>query len=204
MARREGKAEKTARAAVEAEPCCTVLAGGSPVWVTAGGPSSRLPCDTRETSSTKRSVESLTRGGSKEAGRNQVNAEQASSNYQPKGVWEREGNAPRVTQRRVTGRACHLRAKARDSIREAPERVLDLPGVVATARFDRTMWNTGDPNQQPRSGKDRTYKARAENGRSWEGVRGAHSTREGGEKPLEGRGPALVTLAKQVSARACR
>jgi hypothetical protein len=189
MVRREGKAEKTVRAADEAEPCCTVLAGESPAWVTAGGPSSRLPCVAGETSSTKRSVESLSRGGSKEAGCNKVNAEQASSYFQPKGAWE--------------GRAGHFAAKAIDSIRIAPERVLDFPGVLAAARFERAVRNTRSPTQQPTSGEDFPYKARAESGRSWEGFRGVHSTWEGGEKPLEGRGPALVTLAKQVSARAC-
>jgi hypothetical protein len=118
-----------------------------------------------------------------------VNAEQASSDYQPKGDWE--------------CRAGHFAAKAMHSMRRAPERVLGLPGVLAAARFDRAVRNTRDPSRQPTSGKDRAYKAGAESVRSRAGVRGARSTGEGGDKPLEGRSPALVRSVKQVSARAC-
>ena len=181
---------------------CTDLAGASPVRVIAGEPGSRRQ-RREEIRVAERRVKSLTRGGSEEAGRNPMNAVQASSNYQPKGVWEREGNPPRAAREGAAGRASHFRAKAMDSIRTAPERVLDLPEVVAAARFYRAVWNTRGPTQQPTSGKDSTHKARAESGESWEGIRGVHSTCEGGDKPLEGRGPALVTLAEQVSARAC-
>ncbi len=186
--RREGTAEEAARAADEAVPRCTSLAGESPAPVGAGAPGSRLPCVAGETLPTKRSVKSPRKEGSKEAGRNQVKAEQASSDLQPKGARER--------------RAGHVAAKADAQRPASPDRALGLPGVVAAARFDRKVRNTRDPSWQPTSGKDRTDKARAETGRSRAGVRGARSTREGGEKPLEGRGPALVTLEAQVSARA--
>ena len=186
--RRDGTEQIAAQAVEVAVPCCIVLAGGSPVRVIAGEPGSRVQLRL-ERDVAERTVESLTRGGSKEAGRNQLNAVQASSHYQPKGVRE--------------GRASHFKAKAMDSIRIGPERVLDLPGVLAAARFERTVRNTGDPSWQPTLGKDRAHKARAESERSQAGVRGAHSTDEGGDKPLEGEGPALVTLAMQVSARAC-
>jgi hypothetical protein len=185
--RREGKVKEIAEATAEAGPCCTVLAGESPAWVIAGEPSSRLQLR-GEIPVAERSVESPERG-SNEAGRNQVNAEQASSDSQPKGVWE--------------GRARHVGAKAIDSATREPEGALELPGVLAAARFDRAVWNTRGPTWQPTLGKDRTHKARAENGRSWEGVRGVHSTDEGGDNPLEGRGPAWVTLELKVSARAC-
>jgi hypothetical protein len=118
-----------------------------------------------------------------------VNAEQASSESQPKGDRER--------------RAGPGTAKATHSARCSPVSVLGLPGVGAAARFDRMVWNTRDPSRRPTSGGDRAHKAGAESARSRAGVRGAHSTGEGGEKPLEGRGPALVTLVTQVSARAC-
>ena len=185
MVRREGTTE---RAMEEVGPCCIVLAGESPAPVSAGAPGSRLPCGAEETPPTKRSVESL-EGGSNETGRNPMNAVQASSDYQPKG--DREC------------RAAHVTAKATHSTRSRPVRVLGLPGVLASARVDRTVRNTRDPSRQPTSGKDRTYKARAESVRSRAGVRGAHSTGEGGDKPLEGRGPALVAPGTQVSARAC-
>jgi hypothetical protein len=188
MVRRDGTEQITAQAAEVAVPCCTVLAGESPALVSAGAPGSRLPCRAEETPPTKRSVESL-EGGSNETGRNPLNAVQASSIFQPKGDWE--------------CRAGHVAAKATHSTRSSPARVLGLPGVLASARLDRTMRNTRGPSRRPTSGKDRPYKARAENERSRAGVRGAHGTCEGGDKPLEERGPALVAPVKQVSARAC-
>src|SRR3990172_9154974 len=164
---------------------CTVPAGGSPVRVSAGAPGSRHQ-PSGEILRAERGVESLEAGGSKEAGRNRVNAA-ASSDYQPKGVRE--------------GRTGHVAAKAMHSVLD-PERTLGLPGVWAAARFEGGVRNRRDPTRQPTSGKDRVYKAGAEVARSREGVRGVHSTWEGGEKPLEGRDPASVTLAVGVSARA--
>jgi len=70
----------------------------------------------------------------------------ASSNYQPKGDWE--------------SRTTSVMVKAIDSIRIDPERVLDLLGVRATARFQRLGRNRRDPTRQPASGKDRAYKAK--------------------------------------------
>jgi len=164
---------------------CTVPAGGSPVQVSAGAPGSRHQ-PSGEIPGAERCVEGLEVGGSKEAGRNKVNAS-ASSNYQPKGVRE--------------GRADHVAAKATYSA-PAPERALGLPGVRAAARFEGTVRNRRDPTRQPTSGKDRAYKAGAEVARSREGVRGVHTTDEGGENPPEGRDPASVPLAVEVSARA--
>lgn len=117
-----------------------------------------------------------------------MNAEQASSNSQPKGVWE--------------GRAGHGAVKATHSA-FVLERALGFPGVWAAACFEGEVWNTRDPFWQPTSGKDWAYKAGAESARSQAGVRGAGSTAEGGDKPLEGSGPALVAPEEQVSARAC-
>lgn len=117
-----------------------------------------------------------------------MNAEQASTDYQPKGVWE--------------GRAGHFAAKAMHSALVL-ERALGFPGVWAAACFEGEVRNTRDPSWQPTSGKDRAYKARAESERSQAGVRGAGSTAEGGDKLLEGSGPALVAPVVQVSARAC-
>jgi hypothetical protein len=166
---------------------CASLAGASPAWVSAGAPSSRLPCVAEEIPSSKRSVKSLPKGGSKEAGRNQVNAEQASSDYQPKGDWE--------------SRAGHAAAKATDIV-PVPERTVDLPGVLAAARFEREVRNTRDPSRRPTSGEAIRISRDGESGSCRAGVRGARSTSEGGNKPLEGRGPALVVSAMKVSARA--
>src|SRR5690349_20389056 len=86
-----------------AASCCTVPAGESPARVSAGAPGSRpqvrgeilearagcrkpVPCDRERSCGPQRAV----------------NAEQASSDHQPKGAWE--------------GRAPHFRAKATDSV----------------------------------------------------------------------------------------
>jgi hypothetical protein len=164
---------------------CTVPTGGSPVRVSAGAPGSRHQ-SAGEILQTERCVKSLEAGGSKGAGRNKVNAS-ASSDNQPKGVRE--------------GRAAHVTAKAMYNALD-PERALDLPGVWAAARYEGAVRNRRDPTWRPTSGKDRAYKAGAEVARSREGVRGVRSTGEGGDKPLEGRDPASVTLAVGVSARA--
>ena len=146
---------------------CTALAGASPVSVSAGAPSSRVQSWV-ERLRAERIVESLADGGSNEAGRNRVNAEQASSESQPKGVGER--------------RAGHFAAKATHSPRSGPASGLGLPGVWAAARFDRAVRNTRDPTRRLTSSEDRAYKAGAESARSRAGVRGAHSTGEGGER----------------------
>jgi hypothetical protein len=85
----------------------------------------------------------LEREGSNQAGRNKVNAS-ASSNYQPKGVWE--------------GRAAHITAKATDSILEL-ERKLDLPGVAGGGTFGQKGVEQEIPYPAAKSGKDRAYKA---------------------------------------------
>jgi hypothetical protein len=78
-------------------------------------------------------------------GRNKVNAA-ASTERQPKGGWE--------------SRAGHDAAKATDSTRTDPERVLNLLGVLAAARFQGMVRNRRDPTRQSTSGKDRGYKAK--------------------------------------------
>jgi len=110
-----------------------------------------------------------------------VNAEQASSEYQPKGV---QG-----------GRADHATAKATDN-GPNPKWTLDALGVLAAARCDGMVGNTRGPPWRPTSGKDHAYKGETESAGSQEGVRGVRSTCEGGEKPLEGRDPALSVLGR--------
>lgn len=185
MVRRDGKAEEVAQAADEAESCCTTPAGESPVRVIAGEPGSRpqrsgvIPA--RRVGRRKPREREQGRGP-----QHQVNVA-ASSLYQPKGV---QG-----------GRAIHVVAKATDSI-PVPERLLDLLGVETAARDHRSERNRRDPTRCPTSGQTGAYKGQTEVAPGREGVRGAHSTREGGDKPLEGRGPASATLAMRVSARA--
>lgn len=88
----------------------------------------------------------------------------------------------------------HQRAKAIDSVLGS-ERTLDLSGVWVSARTDRKMRNTGDPNRQPSQAKTQGDKGVPESRGSRKGVRGAGSTDEGGDNPSEGSGPASVTVA---------
>ena len=143
---------------------CIGSAGGSPDRVSTGAPGSRHRYE-EEIPYAERCVKSPAWGESEGAGRNKVNIS-ASTNYQPKGVWE--------------SRAAHFTAKATHSTLK-PDCVLGLPGVWMAARFEGTIRNRRGPTRQPTSGKDRWYKAGAESQRSREGVRGVHSTWEGPE-----------------------
>jgi hypothetical protein len=69
-----------------------------------------------------------------------------------------------------------------------PERVLDLSGVWAAARFHRLGRNRRGPTRQPSQAKTERIRPEVEIARSRAGVRGAHSTGEGGEqnRPREG------------------
>jgi hypothetical protein len=167
--------------------CCTDLAGERPVRVIAGEPGSRLPTAT-ETSPVEAQRQEPHVRREQADGPQQVNAEQASKVYQPKGVWE--------------GRAGHDAAKATDSERTVPERELDLPGVLAAARLQRSMWNRRDPPRRSTSDEPVAISAEREARRSRAGVRGGRSTCEGVENTPEGRTPASVAPALQVSARA--
>jgi len=144
---------------------CIDLAGGSPVRVSAGAPGSR-PRFVGEIQRAERGVGSLRERGEQESGPQRVNAA-ASSDYQPKGDWE--------------GRAGHVTAKATDSVLD-PERALDLPGVWAAARSDRSVWNRRGPTRRPASGEAVRISAEREVARRREGVRGGRSTWEGVER----------------------
>jgi hypothetical protein len=120
-----------------------VLAGGSPVRVSAGAPGSRLQPE-GEIRPAKRSVKSPVIGkGSEPAGRNKVNAI-APTYYQPKGVGE--------------SRAAHDTAKARDNISD-PEQMLDLPGVAGGGTLGQNSAEQERPYPAASSGKYRAYKA---------------------------------------------
>ena len=122
-------------------------------------------------------------GGSEAAGRNKVNAV-ASKDYQPKGVWD--------------GRAAHVTAKATDSAKNPKTQTRwTSPGFEASARRESVMRDRRDPARQPSQAKTQGIRPKAETERSREGVRGVHSTDEGGDKPLEGRSPASVVVANE-------
>jgi hypothetical protein len=166
---------------------CIDLAGGSPVRVIAGEPGSRLLATAKMASTKAQRRKPPVRRKQVGGPQREVNVEEASSDYQPKGVRE--------------GRAGHFAAKATDSALD-PERELDLSGVVAAARQQRSMWNRRDPSRRLMSGKTVAISAEREVGRCRAGVRGGRSTDEGADNALEGRAPASVAPWKQVSARA--
>ena len=106
-----------------------------------------------------------------------------SSKYQPKGV--REKAEPLISRRR------------QETAFHEPERTLDFPGVVGHGTSERTMRDRRDPSRQPSQAKTQRIRPKAEIGGSRKGVRGARSTDEGGDKPLEGRGSASVMVANE-------
>src|SRR5579862_9593210 len=114
-----------------------VLAGGSPVRVSAEAPGSRLQPSGEIRPCQAECRKPLNRGEQTSGPQQSVNAI-ASSNYQPKGVWE--------------GRAAHVTAKATDSILDRNE-CWTSPGSQAVARRDRAMRNRRDPPWQPSRAK---------------------------------------------------
>ena len=166
---------------------CIDLAGASPVRVIAGEPGSRLPATAEMASAEAQRRKPHSRRKQADGPQRAVNAEQASSEYQPKGVRE--------------GRAGHFAAKATDNALD-PERAMDLSGVVAAARLYRSMWNRRGPSRRLTSSTAVAISAERETRRCRAGVRGGRSTCEGADKALEGRTPTSVAPSVQVSVRA--
>ncbi len=164
------------------------LAGESPAAVIAGEPRSRLQ-PSGEIPAAERSVESPVRGRTVtiEPGRGKRSCGPSMKRtLQPRDIGPRKGGMaePVISRRRQ---------------QTAPERsggVQDVPGVGRRARSDSPTRNRRGPTRQLTSSKDHTYKPSAK----WRGV-GRES--EGrvvpsmvGESRPEGRGPALVVLAR--------
>ena len=105
-----------------------VLAGASPVRVSAGAPGSRLQPSGEIRPCRAECRKPLKERGATSGPQQLVNAA-ASTNYQPKGVWE--------------GRAGHVAAKATDSILDRNECWIS-PGSQAVARWERAMRNRRD------------------------------------------------------------
>ena len=179
MVRPEDDAENVSRETESghASSCCIELAGASPARVSVGAPGSRPQ------------VEETRAGRRKPGERNReqscgpqrvVNAEQASSEHQPKGDRERRDR--------------HVGSKATHSA-QAPNRALRLPGVVAAARSDSSMRNRRGPASQPTSGEATRISAEREIAPCEQGVRGGRSTDEVADKAMEGRAPASVVRA---------
>jgi RNA-directed DNA polymerase len=178
MVRPEENTRMTERSAERVGSSCTVSAGESPAPVSAEAPGSR-PHEGHESVRSRAGCQKPVPVGRKRSDGPQrvVNVEQASSNYQPKGDWER--------------RAGHVTAKAMHSAGES-ERALGLPGVLAAARREGTMRNRREPSRRSTSDAATGISAERESESSRAAVRGGHSTVEGVENTPEGRAPALV------------
>jgi len=121
-----------------------VLAGGSPVRVSAGAPGSRLQPGGEIRPSRAECQKPCNMGGEQTGGPQQSVNATASTDYQPKGVWE--------------GRAAHFTAKATDSIPSRNE-CWTSPGSQAAARRRQNKAEQERPYLAAWSGKDRAYKA---------------------------------------------
>ena len=158
---------------------CSVPAGESPVRVGAGAPGSRPQARGEILGARAGCQKPGERDRERSCGPQRVvNAEQASSDCQPKG--DREG------------RVRHVGTKATDSAPD-PERALDLPGVVAAARSEGTVRNRRDPRWQLTSSEAASISAEREVLSCQQGVRGGRSTEEAADNAVEGRAPASVT-----------
>jgi hypothetical protein len=167
---------------------CIEPAGASPVRVGAGAPGSRVQ-RRGEILGAKRTVESLCKEGAKVRAvtiRSEAcslvrsSAErrmgEPSSSWQSEGKRQRGKTGGRVGAPRGTGHGTERRLDAKQ----------ERPSSVAR-----------------RQGRALAYKATPKRLRCREGVRGARSTCEGvQDNALEGRSPALVVRAAEVSARA--
>ena len=109
-----------------------------------------------------------------------MNAEQASSDYQPKGERERRDG--------------HVASKATHSAQD-PKRALGLPGVVAAARSDSSTRNRRGPSSQLTLGEAARISAERESVSCEAEVRGGRSTGEAADNAVEGRAPASVACA---------
>ncbi len=157
------------------------LAGASPVRVSAGAPGSR-PQSGGEILRAERGVKSPPRWRAKK--RAATSSERCS--------------LVRVSAERCwrgPSRSCHGEGNRQQS---GAERLLDLSGVGASARFESEMRNRRDPSRQPGQAKTERIRRDAESARSREGVRGVRSTGEGAQdNALEGRDPALIELGRR-------
>ena len=158
------------------------LAGESPARVGVGAPGSRPPVQDREVLAEAGRREPGERDRERSCGpQRAVNAEQASSDYQPKGDRERRDG--------------HVASKATHSAHGDPKRALGLPGVVAAARSERSAGNRRGPSPQPTSGKAARISAEREVASCEAEVRGGRSTDEAADNAVEGRAPTSVARA---------
>lgn len=177
--RAPGRVRDEARLAGRAE-----LAGESPVLVIAGEPGSRLQRP-GEIPVAERSVESPSAavrppGGEPSCGPS------VKRTLQPRDISPRKGGV---------GRAGHVAAKATDCIWKSGW-MQDAPGVWRRARNDSSARNRRGPTRQLTSSEGDAYKRSAKWRRAGRESEGPVVPPRPGESREEGRGPALVALAR--------
>lgn len=163
---------------------CVGLAGESPAAVIAGEPCSRLQ-PTGEIPPAKRSIESPSAaiwpsGGEQSCGPS------LKRTLQPREIGPRKGGV---------GRAGHFAAKATDCIRRSGG-MQDAPGVWRRARSDSPTRNRRGPPRRLTSSEGDAYKRNAKWRRAGRESEGFVVPLTPGESRDEGRGPALVALAR--------
>ena len=176
-ASRSGKARDRFAGRVE-------LAGESPALVIAGEPGSRLPAS-GEIPALKRSVESPSTAV-RSSGGEQNCGPSLKRTLQPRDIGPRKGGV---------GRADHVTAKATDCIRRSGG-MQDTPGVGRRARSDSSTGNRRGPRWRPTLGEGGPYKRNVKWGRARRESEGSIVLPTPGESRDEGRGPALVALAR--------
>ena len=119
--------------------CCAEPAGGSPVPVSVGAPGSGPPAT----------------GESPVVG---AGCREPLLRERPRGP-QHEVNAAASKQKQRESRAAHVTAKAMSG-EQGPKRSSGLPGVLAVARVEGSVRNTGGPSAQPKSGRRGSYKPR--------------------------------------------
>lgn len=157
-----------------------VLAGASPVWVSAGAPGSRL-----QPSGEIRPCRAECRKPLKKRGANQ----RATT------TGERCSLVIFSAERRLGGpsRSYHGEGNRQHF---GPEGMLDLLGVAGGDTSGQSNAEQERPYLAAKSGKHRAYKVGWLKSRGQEGVRGVRTTNEGvHQSALEGKDPALVTSA---------
>ena len=183
MVRPEGRASEPELAG--AVPCCVGLAGASPAAVSAGAPRSRSRAR-GEIPSSERDVEGP-QGAVRLSGGEQDCGPSMKRTLQPRDIEARKGGMAEPIMSRRRQQTAPGRAGG----------VQDVPGVWRRARGDSPTRNRRDPTRPPTSGKDPTYKPSVKGkgvGRESEGL--IVPVKTATKTPSEGRGPALVTLAR--------
>jgi hypothetical protein len=163
---------------------CVELAGASPALVIAGEPGSRLQ-PPGEIPSAERSVESPS-AAVRPSGGKQSCGPSFKRTLQPRERSPRKGGARR---------AGHVAAKATDCVCSSGE-TQDAPGVRRRARNDSSTRNRRGPTRLLTSSEGDAYKRNAKWRRAGRESEGRVVPSMPSESSAEGRGPALVALAR--------